>query len=160
MTTINFPWSFWYHSSKNHDWSKDSYVFLHKTQNAEEFWGVFKMLSSQHFDNGIIFIMRDDVFPDWSSPENITGGFLSYKINSGGRKDILKNIIKSWTERLISECISLDPVLIPNGISISPKSGHCILKVWFPHQLTNSNIIPRDLPMSNTGKFTSFCQKK
>lgn len=159
MTKTQFPWSFWYHSSREPNWGRDSYVFLHKTQNAEEFWGVFKMLGIKHYDNGIVFIMRDDVFPDWSSPENIEGGFLSYKISSGGKKDIFLDIVKSWVERLISNSLSLDSSIIPNGISISPKSGHCILKVWFSKQLKSTNIIPRDLPMSNTGKFTSFCQK-
>lgn len=159
MTKTNIPWSFWYHSSSEHDWSRKSYVSLYKTQIAEEFWGVFKLLTSKHFDRGIVFVMRDDVFPDWSSPENIKGGFLSYKINSGGKKQQFLEVVKLWLERLVSNTLSLNAGVIPNGISISPKSGHFILKVWFPEQLKSINVIPRDLPMSNTGKFTSFCQK-
>ena len=63
MIKLNSAWSFWYHSSKVKNWDRDSYNFIYKTQYAEEFWGIFKELSLKHYESGIIFIMREDIFP-------------------------------------------------------------------------------------------------
>lgn len=160
MVTLNSPWSFWYHSSKECSWTPDSYTFIDKVYTAEEFWGVFKLLSQKHYESGIIFIMKGDIFPDWSSPENINGGFLSYKVHTRGHERFFHDVIKRWAERLISDTVTNNE-MIPNGMSVSPKSGHCIVKVWFKSNIYDThNIISRDLPMVGTGKFTSFITKK
>ena len=78
MIKLNSAWSFWYHSSKVKNWDRDSYKFIYKTQYAEEFWGIFKELSLKHYESGIIFIMRGDIFPDWSSPENKNVHYFEY----------------------------------------------------------------------------------
>tara|TARA_B100000902_G_C27321513_1_gene924973 strand:- start:2768 stop:3253 length:486 start_codon:yes stop_codon:yes gene_type:complete len=160
MVKLISSWSFWYHSSKVRKWDKDSYTFLYKTQIAEEFWGVFKLLTMKHYESGIIFIMREDIFPDWSSPENRNGGFISIKIETKSRNYKLNNITKIWFERLISESITIDKNLITHGISLSPKSGHCILKLWLKDKINNSNsILQPDLPLVKTNKFTAFTHK-
>ena len=102
LTKMKTSWSFWYHSSKVRDWSRDSYVFLYKTQYAEEFWGVFKLFTQKHFESGIIFIMKDNVFPDWSSPENKNGGFISIKVDTRGKHYSLVHVLRTWIERMIS----------------------------------------------------------
>tara|TARA_Y100000389_G_scaffold205111_1_gene263347 strand:+ start:7997 stop:8482 length:486 start_codon:yes stop_codon:yes gene_type:complete len=160
MVHLNSTWSIWYHSSKNSNWDRDSYVFLFKTQIAEEFWGVFKILSNKHFESGIVFIMRDDIFPDWSSPENINGGFLSVKLGTKSNENYFKEVLKHWIERLISDALTNSIEQLPNGLSISPKSGHCILKVWFKEKFVSSDILVKELPLINTCKYTSFYQKR
>ena len=45
MGDMKNGWSFWFHSSRNASWSRDSYNFLTKTKNAEIFWGIFKYLN-------------------------------------------------------------------------------------------------------------------
>ena len=163
MIQLESHWSFWYHSSKNRNWDSDSYQFLFKTQYAEEFWGIFKLLTLKHYESGIIFIMRNDVFPDWASPENINGGFISIKIDTKNRNENPNNVIKiskMWIEKLISETITNETKTITHGISLSPKSGHCILKLWLNEKVKNVNrLLCSDLPLANTNKFTAFTHK-
>ena len=160
LTKMKTSWSFWYHSSKVRDWSRDSYVFLYKTQYAEEFWGVFKLFTQKHFESGIIFIMKDNVFPDWSSPENKNGGFISIKVDTRGKHYSLVHVLRTWIERMISETIIKD-VHIAHGISLSPKSGHCILKLWLKNKIKHTQqLLPLDLPLVKTNKFTAFVHKK
>ena len=45
------------------------------------------------------------------------------------------------------------------GLSISPKNGHYILKLWC-NQKTKSNKLIKNLPLIHTSKFTSFSYKK
>ena len=162
MIQLESHWSFWYHSSKNRNWDKDSYQFLFKTQYAEEFWGVFKLFTQKHYESGIIFIMRDDVFPDWKSPENINGGFISIKIDTKNRNERSNNVIKitqKWIERLISESVT-NKKKITHGISLSLKSNHCILKLWLNERIKDVNsVLTDELPLVNTNKFTAFTHK-
>ena len=166
MIQLESSWSYWYHSSHVHKWDRSSYTSVCKTNTAEDFWGVFKLFVKPHYDNGILFIMRDDVFPDWSSPENASGGFVSVKIDNrssgngaGSGGDKLTDVLRLWIERLISETLR-DPSQIINGISISPKNGHSILKIWLSEKIRQADIgFPSDLPMVKTCKFTPFSRK-
>jgi|TARA_B100001769_G_scaffold270913_1_gene262866 hypothetical protein len=156
MGDMKNGWSFWFHSSRNASWSRDSYNFLTKTKNAEIFWGIFKYLNQSHYNSGIFFIMKEDVFPDWSSPENKDGGFISIKIDT---KE-LHNVCKIWIEYMISnEIIEDKKDDFVQGLSISPKNGHYILKLWC-NQKTKSNKLIKNLPLIHTSKFTSFSYKK
>lgn len=148
-------WSFWYHSSSNPDWSKQSYVYITNTNSANIFWGLFKKLENSHYDKGIFFFMRKDIFPDWSTPENKNGGFISIKIECD---DIVK-ISKIWIEHMISECILTDNAVRVHGISISPKNEHYILKLWTNNK-TKTSKLNDDLPLALHSKFTSFSYKR
>ncbi len=160
MIKLHSEWSFWYHSSKVKNWERESYKFIYKTQYAEEFWGIFKLISLKHYESGIVFIMRGDIFPDWSSPENKNGGFISIKIETKSRNYKIENITKTWFERLISESVTNNEKMITHGISLSPKSGHIILKLWLKDRIRNANtILPPDLPLVKTNKFTAFTHK-
>jgi len=158
MVKLKSPWSFWYHSSSNQDWSRDSYNYICKTDSAELFWGIYKSIKESHYNTGIFFIMKNDVFPDWSSPENKEGGFISIKIDISD----LTPICKIWIEHMISEEIIDDISILPsvvNGLSVSPKNGHYILKLWCS-QKTKSSKLKKNLPLISASKFTSFSYKK
>ncbi len=69
--------------------------------------------------------MRDEIRPIWEDNNNINGGCWSFKV-------VKKDIYQSWIDlsiSLIGETLSSLPLLI-NGISISPKKGFCIIKIW------------------------------
>ena len=156
MGNMKHNWSFWFHSSRNASWAKDSYDFLTKTNNANDFWGVFKYLKESHYNSGIFFVMKEDIFPDWSSPENRDGGFISIKIDTYD----LHHITKIWIVNMISENIIEDKNEdFVHGLSISPKNGHYILKLWC-NQKTKSTKLIKNLPHISTSKFTSFSYKK
>lgn len=163
MIELPYNWTFWYHSSKINDWSKKSYICLNKTKTAEHFWGTYKLFKKEHFEEGIIFIMKDDIFPDWSNSENCKGGFISIKIDTRLDNVNFDNIIKTWIEYLISESImekNINNILL-HGISISPKSGHFVLKLWLKEKLIKANEqLNTNLPLIKYSKFIPFYKKK
>ena len=68
-------------------------------------------------------------------------------------------ISQKWIERLISETIT-NKKNITHGISLSPKSNHCILKLWLNEKIKDvKTMLCNDLPLANTNKFTAFSHK-
>lgn len=165
--TINLKssWTFWYHENDSKDWSRNSYKKIHNVNTAEEFWGIYKLFTDENIKNGMFFFMKDDIFPDWKSSKNRNGGFWSVKIES--RYMIEHNInfvtvLKQWMYHLIDESlISNDDKICVHGISISPKSTHCVLKVWVGDKEIISSLtqLCDKLPCINTCKFTAFSNK-
>tara|TARA_B100002052_G_scaffold296048_1_gene323704 strand:- start:3287 stop:3778 length:492 start_codon:yes stop_codon:yes gene_type:complete len=163
MIELPNHWTFWYHSTKLNDWSKKSYICLNKTNSAEHFWGTFKLFTKQHFDKGIIFIMKEDVFPDWSDPANSNGGFISIKIDTRTDNIDFNNIVKIWIEHLISQSIMQKKInnMTLHGISISPKSGHWVLKLWLNEKIIKAREkLNNNLPLIEYSKFIPFYKKK
>ena len=125
MTNLQNSWTFWYHTIKTDDWSQESYVFIHKVSTLEEVWGVLNLITPQHLKNGMYFIMKNDIFPEWSNKENMNGGYWSLKLKDMCTKDFFKWVIYMVTEHLYTH----DKGSI-HGISYSPKYDHGILKIW------------------------------
>ena len=104
--------------------------------------------------------MRDGIFPDWSSPENMNGGFVSIKLDVCTKKyNKIHNTLRIWLEYLLSEQIRENSDII-TGLSLSPKNGHYILKVWLSEKIKQSDIhFLKELPMVHTSKFIAFSNK-
>ena len=125
---INSKWCMWYHSIKDDKWTKDSYKKIINISNLLDYYFLQKNFEKQHLQNGMFFIMRDNIFPTWEDPENRLGGCISFKILSD-------DILDSWNKlfkNLISENISLNETDFYeiNGISIAPKKEFNIIKIW------------------------------
>ena len=125
---INSKWCMWYHSIKDDKWTKDSYKKIINISNLLDYYFLQKNFEKQHLQNGMFFIMRDNIFPTWEDPENRLGGCISFKILSD-------DILDSWNKlfkNLISENISLNESDFDeiNGISIAPKKEFNIIKIW------------------------------
>ena len=124
MYQLNQKWILWYHSINDNKWSKDSYKEIFKINNLFDYQYIVDTFKQDHYQNGMFFIMKDDIFPNWEDPSNRMGGCLSFKVPS-------KNIITEW-KSLLLHCIS-DNILTDdqiNGISISPKKEFNIIKLW------------------------------
>ncbi len=121
-------YTFWYHSIKNTKWDKNSYIKIYDIKNLFDYKLLNQILKKKHLQNGMFFIMKNNIFPNWEDPDNRNGGCLSFKIQS-------TNIINEWNNLLL-KCITgnivssefLDEI---NGISISPKKEFNIIKIWF-----------------------------
>jgi hypothetical protein len=80
-----------------------------------------------------MFIMRENIMPQWEHPRNRNGGYFSFKV-------LNKNICQVWkdlTYVLIGNTLSTNNDFLRDisGITISPKKNFCIVKVW----MTNCN---------------------
>ena len=128
----NFPiqskWSLWYHSITDNKWTKESYKKIMNINNLLDYQFLKTNFEQQHLQNGMFFIMRDDIFPTWEDPDNRLGGCVSFKVYS-------KDIIEAWNKlflNLISENITIETDCWEeiNGISIAPKKEFNIIKLW------------------------------
>ena len=122
---LNDGWTFWYHDPDEVDWSLNSYQKVFSFNTVETFWSLHKILKNEMLSSGMFFIMKNQIYPTWEDINNKNGGCWSFKI-------LKKDAYKIWIQLaiyMISGNISPDIDLI-NGISISPKKGFCIIKIW------------------------------
>ena len=125
---IQSEWNLWYHSITDNNWKRESYKKIMTIKNFYDFYFLKINYERQHLQNGMFFIMRDNIFPTWEDPDNRLGGCISYKIPSN-------NILEAWNQlflNLICENLTLNELTTDeiNGISISPKKEFNIIKIW------------------------------
>lgn len=124
---IKDEWVLWFHSINDSKWDKGSYKELFQLKDLCDVYVVIDVFKQNHYQNGMFFLMKEGIFPNWEDPSNRLGGCLSFKISSS-------NVINEWNN-LYLNCI-LENLLSENndkinGISISPKKEFNILKLWF-----------------------------
>ena len=92
--------------------------------------------------------MKEDILPTWEDPQNIKGGCWSFKV---GRRETfnawLDLSISLVGNTLVQEYQS--PILINllTGISISPKKGFCIIKIWNrDQQFSDPKLLKSNIP--------------
>lgn len=132
---IEDKWNLWYHSLTNDKWTKETYKKIIDINNLLDYYFLRKNFERQHLQNGMFFIMRNNIFPTWEDPDNRLGGCVSFKVYS-------KDIINAWnnlllnliTENLTIDINDYDEI---NGISISPKKEFNIIKIWLKNNNEN-----------------------
>ena len=125
---LNTNWCLWYHSINDSSWKNSSYKNLYTLNNLYDLKCIQDSIQKIHLQNGMFFIMREDIFPTWEDPENREGCCISYKIPS-------HELIEQWNfliSRVLTEDILIDKEKynLVNGISISPKKEFNIIKIW------------------------------
>jgi hypothetical protein len=131
----------WYHSIEEDSWSKDSYVNLCKDLpgnviiNAIQLWSIYKELKN-NFTAGMFFLMREGIMPMWEDPNNLNGGYWSFKVSNKYSNTIWKKI----TAGLVGNSLTVDNKNMKyiTGISISPKTLNCVMKIWNNNSVINN----------------------
>lgn len=120
-------WTWYFHDPSDTRWTLDSYKRLCDTSTVEDFWGMHEALA-QHVTHGMFFVMRESVFPCWDDARNINGGCVSMKVAAPEVPQCWEGLLK----RLLGETLAVadDDNGAVNGVSISPKRGFCIIKLW------------------------------
>ena len=129
MSLLNSKWTIYFHKLNDNNWDFNSYIKINEFNNLENYTIISNIIKPTHIENGMFFIMRNNIKPMWESPENENGGCISFKIYK-------KFIYDSWnqlTRFLIGEKILKNEKEFNNvnGISISPKKQFSIIKIWF-----------------------------
>ncbi|MBG02289.1 MAG: hypothetical protein CL470_08475 [Acidimicrobiaceae bacterium] len=120
-------WYLWFHSITNNEWGKSSYKKISNINSFFDYQYFKDIFKQDHYQNGMFFCMKDNIFPNWEDPDNREGGCLSFKVPS-------RDIINEWNNlllRCINESILTKDNDEINGISISPKKEFNIIKIWF-----------------------------
>ena len=129
-------WKLWFHSINDNNWNKSSYKQLFSLKDLFDTNLMMNIFKQNHYQNGMFFLMKNDVFPNWEDPSNRMGGCLSFKISS-------KNVISEWWDLFLKcnlECILKGENNKINGLSISPKKEFNILKIWFSENIDYKNL--------------------
>ena len=128
-TWLNDTWSVYFHNPYDNNWDENGYIKIFTISNIEEYLILIHRIK-ENAQDGMFFIMRDNIFPKWNDDENKHGGFLSIKI----LKEKVHSFFYKMTVDLVNETL-LKPEYYHqsgnvNGLSISPKKHFCIIKVW------------------------------
>ena len=117
-------WVLWYHSLKNKSWDNNSYVKVIEIKSLLDYKLLEEIMRINHLQNGMFFLMKNDIFPTWEDPKNRMGGCISFKYDNNILNEWLKILLLCITEELSNYNKEI------NGLSIAPKKEFNILKVW------------------------------
>ncbi len=153
-------WTLYYHNPDNmRDWSTSSYERIGEIHTPSDFHSLMNKFSENSFHFGMFFLMRENIPPQWEDPINCNGGYWSYKI-------MFSELYHTWlnvTKKLLCEQLLQNYSTTISGITISPKKGFSILKIWNVDKIVGANSY---CDMSNTNldesypKFVLFSDKK
>ena len=125
-------WDLYYHLPSDKNWDLSSYktMPIHITT-AEIVAAIHCNITEYVVKNTMLFVMREKINPQWEDPQNRDGGCFSFKVPQ-------KNVYQVWKDLFCALCgetllLSKNHPEINstvNGITISPKRGFHIIKIW------------------------------
>jgi hypothetical protein len=120
-------WTLYFHDPSNTDWNLKSYVNLITFSSVTEYASVAKAVNHR-VNRGMFFLMREHVFPCYDDKANIDGGCFTIKVANVDANEFWNSLcVRLLSDTLTREATAASSV---NGISISPKRGFCIFKIW------------------------------
>ena len=141
---LNTNWCLWYHSINDNKWSQSSYKQLLTITHLYGLKAINDIIQPIHLQNGMFFLMRENIFPTWEDPDNRDGCCVSFKIAGSVLKEQWDHIISEiLTENIFINSENID-INYLNGISIAPKKEFNIIKIWLRNHDTNYNEILKE----------------
>jgi hypothetical protein len=120
------PWTLYFHAHDEAKWNLASFTNIGTMSTWREFWSLMDGLRVESLADGMFFLMRDPIPPLWENHQNIRGGSYSIRIQKRDAGDIFI----AYTLAAMLGNMTLNGENQINGISISPKKGFNILKIW------------------------------
>jgi hypothetical protein len=117
-------WVLWYHSLKNKSWDNKSYIKVIEIKSLLDYKLLEDIMKINHLQNGMFFLMKNDIFPTWEDPKNRMGGCISFKYDNNILNEWLKILLLCITDNLSDFNKEI------NGLSMAPKKEFNILKIW------------------------------
>ena len=133
-------WTLWYHSINNKEWTNDSYVKVIELRTLLDYKLLENIFRINHLQNGMFFIMKNEIFPTWEDPNNRLGGCISFKYDNNILKEFLKLLLLCITNNLSTK----ENINEINGLSIAPKKEFNIVKIWTKNYDKNYNEIVKE----------------
>jgi hypothetical protein len=129
-------------------------------KNWRDFWTIIEALKPESLSDGMFFMMRDPSPPLWESHYHIRGGCYSFRCHK-------KNAASIFVDYVIASminCASTNPENYINGLSISPKRGFNIIKVWNGDSQKHNRVHEINTELNSVQAadiiYTPFVQKK
>ena len=127
--TLISKWSLYYHLPNDKIWNLASYKpIMENIETVEQLIAVNEGLTDNIVKHCMLFVMKSGITPMWEDKKNRNGGCFSYKV-------VNKTVHIVWRELMYLLCgnsltINKKHMDFVNGITISPKRGFCIVKIW------------------------------
>lgn len=123
---MNSNWCLWYHDPNNSDYSLDSYIKIAVISDVATFWSVFEAISTEAWNSGMFFFMKEGFRPLWDAPENDKGGAWSKKIDAAETHAVfLDCMVHCLAEKFLK---ANNEIVV--GVTLSPKGNFHIIKIW------------------------------
>lgn len=119
-------WTLYFHSPDETKWTLNTFVSLGAMNTWRDFWNIMDSLPSDVFTDSMFFMMHDPIPPLWESHQNIRGGCYSFRCQKKEAHDVCLHYMIA----VMLGGMMKDPKNVVNGLSISPKRGFNIIKVW------------------------------
>ena len=165
MTTIESPipsdtWTLYFHNIDENKWDISAFKVVSTVKTWHDWHMLIKTLGISTFGDGMFFLMRDPIPPLWENSKNIRGGNYSFPAK---RVDAGETFVNVAIACMLNK-IMIDGDNRINGVSISPKKGFNIVKVWNSDSTKYNNV--KDIVLCiNSLKYddimyTPFLEKK
>jgi len=128
-SSISFPsgsWTLYFHDPADTDWKPDSYKRIGTFHDFPSMWATLQYISDERFLAGMYFLMRDPYLPLWEHRSNIHGGSYCIKVPEVHAAETFQRYAAAAILKLVSTDAKNEIV----GVTISPKKGFHILKIW------------------------------
>jgi hypothetical protein len=129
MAADSFPsgsWTLFFHDPEDSSWAEDSYKVLGTFRDFPDLWATLSRIGEAKILTGMFFLMQDPYPPLWENRANKRGGSYSIKVPE-------RSTHETFLRYSAAGVLGLIPKEAGNrivGISISPKKGFHILKLW------------------------------
>ena len=118
-------WTLYFHSPAEKKWSIDTFHNLGTAKTWDDFCKLINAQEDSKWARGMYFWMKGNVPPLWENFQNIKGG--SYSICIGESDSI--DIFHRYTAACMLCCVTQSDDIV-QGITISPKKGFHVIKIW------------------------------
>lgn len=128
-SVTSFPsgsWTLYFHDPADTDWKPDSYKRIGTFHDFTSLWATLKYINDDRFLAGMFFLMRDPYLPLWEHRSNIHGGTYCLKVP----ESIAADTFQRYAAAAILKLVSTDTKNEIVGVTISPKKGFHIIKLW------------------------------
>jgi hypothetical protein len=119
-------WTLYFHSPEEQKWDISTFIKVGTVHTWRDWFSITDELGTKAINDGMFFFMRDPIPPLWENSRNIRGGSYSYRIQ---RSDTVNSFMNSAIAIMLDRAM-VNPENQINGLSISPKKGFNIIKIW------------------------------
>ena len=119
-------WTAYFHEPEDKSWAADSYKHLQTLTTWESMGALLRELGTHKTTNGLLRVMRGDTSPLWENKVNIRGGSYCLKVSRRNSVEVFQRYLAAAALNVAAK----DPANEIVGVTISPKRGFCIIKIW------------------------------
>jgi len=153
-------WTLYFHSPEETKWTLNTFINVGTMKTWYQFWAIIDLLKVESLSEGMFFMMHDPSPPLWESHHHIRGGCYSFRCP---KKDAADVCVTYMIAAMLNGATTSSENTV-NGLSISPKRGFNIVKVWNTdaqrfHQAVTLNTAISSVKESDI-IYTPFVQKK